>query len=57
MIISGGFNIYPRMIEEAIWEHPSVEEVIVIGIPDAYRVGRAWVCYGPRKRLAVSQAA
>jgi long-chain acyl-CoA synthetase len=37
MIISGGFNVYPRMIEEAIYEHPSVEEVIVIGIPDSYR--------------------
>src|SRR5579864_8133462 len=37
MIISGGFNVYPQMIEQAIYEHPSVEEVIVIGIPDAYR--------------------
>jgi long-chain acyl-CoA synthetase len=37
MIISGGFNVYPRVIEEAICEHPSVEEVIVIGIPDRYR--------------------
>jgi long-chain acyl-CoA synthetase len=37
MIISGGFNVYPRMIEEAIYEHPDVEEVIVVGVPDAYR--------------------
>ncbi|MBI1774285.1 MAG: long-chain fatty acid--CoA ligase [Proteobacteria bacterium] len=37
MIISGGFNVYPRMIEEAIYEHESVAEVIVIGIPDDYR--------------------
>lgn len=37
MIISGGFNVYPRVIEEAIYEHPDVEEVIVIGLPDAYR--------------------
>jgi long-chain acyl-CoA synthetase len=37
MILSGGYNVYPRLIEEAIYEHPSVEEVIVIGIPDAYR--------------------
>ena len=37
MIISGGFNVYPRMIEEAIYEHPSVEEVLVIGVPDDYR--------------------
>ncbi len=37
MIISGGFNVYPTMIEQAIYEHPSVEEVIVIGISDPYR--------------------
>ena len=37
MILSGGFNVYPRNIEEAVYEHPGVEEVIVIGIPDTYR--------------------
>jgi long-chain acyl-CoA synthetase len=37
MIISGGFNVYPQMIEQAIYTHPSVHEVIVIGIPDEYR--------------------
>src|ERR1700694_4663481 len=37
MIISGGFNVYPRTIEEAIYEHSSVAEVIVIGVADAYR--------------------
>ena len=37
MIISGGFNVYPNMIESAIYEHPGVEEVVVIGVPDAYR--------------------
>jgi long-chain acyl-CoA synthetase len=37
MIISGGFNVYPQMIEQAIYEHPCVQEVIVIGIPDDYR--------------------
>jgi long-chain acyl-CoA synthetase len=37
MIISGGFNVYPQMIEQAIYEHPSVHEVIVIGVPDDYR--------------------
>jgi long-chain acyl-CoA synthetase len=37
LIISGGFNVYPRNVEEAIYEHPSVAEVTVIGVPDAYR--------------------
>jgi long-chain acyl-CoA synthetase len=37
MIISGGFNVYPQMIEQAIYTHPAVQEVIVIGIPDSYR--------------------
>ncbi len=37
MIISGGFNVYPQMIEQAIYTHPSVQEVIVIGIQDDYR--------------------
>jgi long-chain acyl-CoA synthetase len=37
MILSGGFNVYPRNIEEAIYQHPAVEAVSVIGIPDQYR--------------------
>lgn len=37
MIISGGFNVYPQMIEQAIYTHPAVQEVIVIGIADPYR--------------------
>jgi long-chain acyl-CoA synthetase len=37
MIISGGFNVYPQMIEQAIYTHSSVQEVIVIGIADDYR--------------------
>ncbi len=37
MIISGGFNVYPQMIEQAIYQHPSVEEVLVIGFADGYR--------------------
>jgi long-chain acyl-CoA synthetase len=37
LIISSGYNIYPRQIEEAIYRHPAVAEVSVIGIADDYR--------------------
>ncbi len=37
LIICSGFNVYPRRIEEAIYQHPAVEEVTVVGIPDQYR--------------------
>ena len=34
MIIRGGFNVYPREIEEVLYEHPAVLEAAVIGVPD-----------------------
>jgi long-chain acyl-CoA synthetase len=37
VIISGGFNIYPRVIEEALYQHPAVAETVVIAVPDPYR--------------------
>ncbi|MDY3199223.1 MAG: long-chain fatty acid--CoA ligase [Pseudomonadaceae bacterium] len=37
MILCSGYNVYPRVIEEAIYEHPSVEEVAVIGVDDPWR--------------------
>jgi long-chain acyl-CoA synthetase len=37
LIICSGYNVYPRRVEEAIYEHPAVEEVTVIGIKDEYR--------------------
>ena len=37
MIISGGFNVYPQMIEQAVYEHSAVEECLVVGVPDSYR--------------------
>jgi len=37
MIIAGGFNIYPREIEEVLYEHPAIQECVVAGIPDPYR--------------------
>ncbi|MGE0024180.1 MAG: long-chain fatty acid--CoA ligase [Hyphomicrobium sp.] len=37
LIICSGYNVYPRRVEDALYEHPAVEEAIVIGIPDKYR--------------------
>ncbi|MCW8307676.1 long-chain fatty acid--CoA ligase [Acidiphilium sp. PA] len=37
LILCGGFNVYPRVIEEAAYQHPSVQDAVAIGIPDGYR--------------------
>jgi len=37
MIIAGGYNIYPREVEEVLYDHPKVQEAVVAGIPDEYR--------------------
>ncbi|TCS83770.1 long-chain-fatty-acid--CoA ligase [Tepidibacillus fermentans] len=37
MIIAGGYNIYPREVEEVLYEHEAVQEAVVVGIPDPYR--------------------
>jgi long-chain acyl-CoA synthetase len=34
MIIRGGFNVYPREVEEVLYEHPAVREAAVLGLPD-----------------------
>ena len=33
MIIRGGYNVYPREIEEVLYEHPGVREATVVGVP------------------------
>ena len=35
MIIRGGYNVYPREVEEALYAHPDVLEAAVVGVPDA----------------------
>jgi long-chain acyl-CoA synthetase len=34
LIIRGGYNVYPREVEEALYEHPAVQEAAVVGVPD-----------------------
>lgn len=45
MIITNGYNVYPRNVEEAIYQHFAVEECIVAGIPDPARgeIVKAWI--------------
>lgn len=37
IIIAGGYNIYPREVEEVLYEHEAVQECVVVGVPDPYR--------------------
>ncbi len=53
MIIRGGENVYPREIEEFLYSHPAVEDIQVIGVPDA-KYGEeicAWVKLRPGQQL------
>lgn len=49
MLISGGFNVYPRAVEDAIHEHPDVREAAVVAVPDPYRgqAAKAYVSLRP----------
>ncbi len=57
MIIAGGYNIYPREIEEVIKEHPKVLEVAAGGIPDPYRgeTVKVWVVPKPGETLTAEE--
>lgn len=37
MVIAGGYNIYPREIDEVLFQHPKVQDAVAVGIPDEYR--------------------
>jgi len=37
MIIAGGYNIYPREIDEVLYRHPKIEDAVAVGVPDEYR--------------------
>jgi len=49
MVITGGLNVFPREVEEALYTHPAVMEAAAIGVPDAYRgeVVKAFVVLKP----------
>jgi len=37
MVIAGGFNIYPREIDEVLYQHPKIQDAVSAGVPDKYR--------------------
>jgi long-chain acyl-CoA synthetase len=54
MVISAGFNVYPREIEEVLVSHPEIAEAAVIGTPDPYR-GEALIAYVIRRAPGLTQ--
>jgi len=57
LILAGGYNVYPRVVEDAVYEHPAVAECTVIGIPDSYRgeTVKAFVVLKPGASLAAPE--
>lgn len=57
MIITNGYNVYPRNVEEAIYLHKAVEEVIVAGLPDANRgeIVKAWIKLKDGQTLSIEE--
>lgn len=51
LIIRGGFNVYPKDVEEVIYRHPAVEEAAVVGVPDP-RMGEEVCAYVVKRRGA-----
>jgi len=57
MIIAGGYNIYPREIDEVLYEHPKILEACAVGVPDKYRgeTVKAFVVVKPGETLTAEE--
>jgi fatty-acyl-CoA synthase len=57
MLITGGLNVYPAEVERVIAQHPAVQEVAVIGVPDDQwgEIGHALVVVQPSSRLSETE--
>ncbi|MFH1090425.1 MAG: long-chain fatty acid--CoA ligase [Pseudomonadota bacterium] len=57
MIIAGGYNIYPREIDEVLYEHPKVQEACAVGVPDPYRgeTVKAFIVVKPGEDLTAEE--
>ena len=49
LILAGGYNVYPRVVEDAVYQHPAIAECTVIGVPDEYRgeTVKAFIVFKP----------
>ncbi|MGB8992635.1 MAG: long-chain fatty acid--CoA ligase [Desulfobaccales bacterium] len=56
LIIAGGYKIYPREVEEVLYEHPGVKEAVAFGVPDAYRGETVKVVIVPQDGAALTAA-
>jgi long-chain acyl-CoA synthetase len=56
LIICSGYNVYPRIVEEAIYQHPAVLEAAVVGAPDGYRGETVLACIVLRPDASLSEA-
>lgn len=57
VILTAGYNVYPRNVEEAIYLHPAVAECVVAGVPDLYRgqAVKAWIKLAAGRTLTESE--
>src|SRR5690606_7491765 len=55
LVLVGGYNVYPRHVEEVLYTHPAVEECIVAGVPDKLRgeAVQAWIKLRPGESVSV----
>ena len=56
MIIAGGYKIYPREVEEVLYQHPGVKEAAALGVPDAYRGETVKVVIVPQDGITLTPA-
>jgi long-chain acyl-CoA synthetase len=56
LIIAGGYKIYPREVEEVLYQHPGVKEAVALGVPDAYRGETVKVVIVPQEGTTLTAA-
>jgi long-chain acyl-CoA synthetase len=57
LVLVGGYNVYPRMVEEAVYRHPAVAECVAAGVPDPHRgqVVKLWASLRPGASLTLEE--